>query len=323
MGDLKNILLTGASGFIGSHLVEELVNAGKSITILLRSKNRLGCLNFVNSKLLRKCRIFEGNIINYNDVKVAVKGNDAILHLASNSGFSSTMDNTAEIIETSLLGVNNIIHSAKDTNVEKILFTSSSDVYGKPNYLPVDELHPLCGRSIYAMSKIASEILLKHLSKQYGINVSILRLFNTYGPRQSNRGVIPSIIEQLLTSEEIKVGNISPSRDFTYISDTITGIIKVLESKTIMNQIINIGSGNNHRVSNVIDRIFLITGNNKTIINKMKNKRPSELEINEIVCDNQKLKNLIDWEPSISIEIGLKKTIAWYESIDKYKIDND
>ena len=317
MGDLKNILLTGASGFIGSHLVEELVKAGKNISIILRNKNRLGNLDYVYAELLKKCRIFEGNIINYNDVKVAVGENDAILHLASNNGFSSSMNNTSETIETSVLGVYNIIHAAKDSNVEKILFTSSSDVYGKPNYLPVDELHPFCGRSIYAMSKIASEILLKHLSKQFGINVCILRLFNTYGPRQSKRAVIPSIIKQLLTSEKIKVGNISPSRDFTYISDTIEGIIKVLESKTMMNQIINLGSGKDHKVSNIIDLIFSITGNNKTIIKKMKNKRSNELEIDAIFCDNQKLKNLIDWKPSISIEIGLKKTIAWYESIDK------
>jgi len=313
LSDYKKVLITGASGFIGSHLVEKLVRDEKQISILLRNSEKLGCLKYVSSEIINQCKIFLGDIVDYNKVKTAVNEHDVIIHLASYMGFSQTENNSLLTIETNVLGAFNLIQAAKDTNVEKIVYISSSDMYGKPQYLPVDELHPLNGKTAYAISKISGEVLIRHLANKYNLNVCILRLFNTYGPRQSTKAVIPSLIHQALYNDEIVVGNTYPSRDFTYIDDTLLAIVKVLDSDKIKNDTINVGSGQSHKIGEIINNIFEIIGKHKPIKTTIDKKREKKLEIDDIYCNNQKIKDHLNWQPNLHFKKGLKKTINWYE----------
>ncbi|MBU1599753.1 GDP-mannose 4,6-dehydratase [bacterium] len=324
----KKVLVTGASGFIGSHLVEHLIDLGSKITILLEYTpyNDLGSLKFLPQNILSEIEQVPGDLRDPEVMKKIIQKKDVVFHLAALISVPYSFQNPREVFEVNALGTLNILLAAKEEGVEKIITTSTSEVYGTALYTPIDEKHPLQAQSLYSASKISADKIAESFYKTYNIPVAVIRPFNTYGPRQSDRAIIPTIIIQALMKKEIKIGSLTPRRDLNYVSDTVNGFIKIAESEKSIGQVINIGTGKDISIGELTQTILSIMNKNIKIISTETRKRPEKSEVMQLLCDNQKAKKLIGWEPKISLKEGLSKTIEWvkthpeYYHPDKYQI---
>jgi len=311
------ILVTGADGFIGSHLSETLVRQGREVRSFVQynSFNSRGWLD--KSPLAKDMDIFSGDIRDPYGVNQAMKGCDTVLNLAALIGIPYSYYSPNSYVDTNITGTLNLLNSARDLNVQKFVQTSTSEVYGTAQYVPIDENHPLNAQSPYAATKISGDQIALSFYQSFDFPVSVLRPFNTYGPRQSARAVIPTIITQILNDKKtIKLGKISPTRDFNYVEDTVSGFIAALESKKDYGEVVNIGSNYEVSIEDTVNIISNILNKEIEIITDEDRLRPEKSEVERLWCNNSKAKNLYDWEPKYGglkgFKAGLTSTIDWF-----------
>ncbi len=322
----KTILITGADGFVGSHLVERFLEEKCNIRafVFYNSFNKLGWIDTLGEEQIKKIDIISGDIRDYNMVNNAVKKVDIVCHLAALIGIPYSYVAPESYIDTNVKGTLNIVHSAKNNNLKKIIITSTSETYGSALYTPIDEKHPYQPQSPYSASKIAADVVALSYYYSFNIPVSIIRPFNIYGPRQSARAVIPTIITQILKKKKkIELGNLSPTRDFTYVKDICEAYVNMIKSDYLEGEIINIGNSKEISIGNLAKKIKDLMHSNAEIESKAIRKRRKSSEVNRLKVDNTKALKLINWKPIYSLDEGLKLTIEWFskkENIDNYKL---
>lgn len=315
------ILVTGAGGFIGSHLAERCVELGYNVKAFVRynSRNHWGWLEY--SKFKNELDIIAADIRDYDSVLNALKNCSTVLHLAALIAIPYSYISPLAYIKTNIEGTYNVLQAAKVLEVENILITSTSETYGTAQYTPVDEKHPLVGQSPYSASKIAADQLAISYHRSFGLPVKIVRPFNTYGPRQSARAVIPTIINQILSSKKkIKLGSIHPTRDLTYVKDTVEGFLAVAQSGKSIGEVINIGMNSEISIKNLAKLIAELMNVEIEIAIEKERLRPEKSEVERLISDTKKAKELLGWSPKYTLESGLKDTIAWFKrNMDFYK----
>ncbi|HBE79797.1 MAG TPA: NAD-dependent dehydratase [Firmicutes bacterium] len=308
----KRVLVTGAGGFIGSHLTEQLVANGAEVSAFVRynSKNNWGWLE--SSPVKKDVTVISGDIRDYDSVKDAVQGVQIIFHLAALIGIPYSYKSPLAYIKTNMEGTYNILQAAREGNIERVIQTSTSEVYGTARYVPIDEQHPLQPQSPYSASKIGADNLALSFHHAFNLPVVVARPFNTYGPRQSARAVIPTIISQILSGHRtITLGNLTPTRDLNFVLDTVKGFIKIAECDDNLGETINIGSGKEIAIG---DLAKLIAGllHTEIVVNQDQQRiRPGQSEVERLLCDHSKIKKFTDWQPQYSLEDGLLLTIEW------------
>jgi dTDP-glucose 4,6-dehydratase len=321
----RKVLVTGAAGFIGSHLVERLVSEGASVRALVHynALNRWGNLELLPVKIRRKVEIFPGDIQDPFSVRMAVEGCDIVYHLAALIAIPYSYIAPQSFGTTNVLGAINIMEACRRLGTHKVVHTSTSECYGTAQYVPIDENHPLQGQSPYSASKIGADMVAESYYRSFGVPVSIIRPFNTYGPRQSARAVIPTIITQILRGHSLKLGNLPPTRDFNYVSDVVDGFIKIAESPKSVGEVINIGSGQEMSIADLAHTIMSIMGVEVDIIHDGQRVRPEKSEVGRLLCDNTKARKLLGWQPHVGMKEGLRTSIDWIKSnIDVFKVDD-
>ena len=320
---MKKVLVTGADGFIGSHLIEMLVNRGYKVKALAQynSFNNWGWLESVNCK--NKIEIISGDIRDLNFCKTISKDIGMIFHLAALIAIPYSYIAPDSYVETNIKGTLNICQAAKENQVSRLIHTSTSEAYGTAKYVPIDENHPLQPQSPYSASKISADAMAMSFYNSFDLPLSIARPFNTYGPRQSARAVIPTIITQIASGKkEIRLGDTSPTRDFNYVEDCCRGFIMIAESDKTIGETINIGSNSEISISDTLKLIKELMLSDVTFINDEQRNRPKNSEVFRLWCDNKKIKNLVGYKPQVSFRDGLKKTIEWItrpENLKMYK----
>ena len=309
----KKVLVTGAGGFIGSHLVERLLKLGSQVRAFVRynSRNDIGQIRFIPSDLRKELQIVAGDLRDYHAVGNAMKGIEIIFHLGALISIPYSYLHPREVVETNILGTLNILNAAREGRVKKVVHTSTSEVYGTAIYIPIDERHPLQGQSPYSASKIGADMLAESFYRSFDLPVSIIRPFNTYGPRQSARAVIPAIITQVLTKDKISLGSLLPTRDFTYVDDIIKAFILIADSDKSIGRCINIGSNFTISIGDLTQKIVNILGKKIKILEDTKRIRPTKSEVYRLQADYQMAKELLNWESKISLDEGIKRTIDW------------
>ncbi len=321
----KKVLVTGADGFIGSHLTEELVKKGYRVKafVLYNSFNTWGWLDTLPKEIKEKIEIFQGDVRDPNGVRKAVEDVDAIFHLAALIAIPYSYHSPDTYVDTNIKGTLNVLQAARDAKIERVLVTSTSEVYGTAQYVPIDEKHPFQGQSPYSATKIGADRLAESFYRSFELPVTIVRPFNTYGPRQSARAVIPTIAMQLLAGkEEIKLGSLSPTRDFNYVKDTVNGFIKIYESSKTIGEEINIATQQEISIGALAEELIRQINPNAQIVCDEQRLRPVKSEVNRLLGSNQKIKELTDWKPEYSFEQGLAETIEFFkQNLDKYKVD--
>tara|TARA_Y100000992_G_scaffold127162_1_gene83469 strand:+ start:2271 stop:3275 length:1005 start_codon:yes stop_codon:yes gene_type:complete len=323
----NKILITGADGFIGSHLTEQLVLRGFEVKafVYYNSQNSWGWLDDSEKKIKSQMEVVAGDIRDYECVKSAIQGCDYIFNLASLIGIPYSYKSPSSYIDTNIKGIMNLMNAAKEKSISKIIHTSTSEVYGTAKFVPMTEKHQLSAQSPYAASKIGADQLAISYYKSYNLPISILRPFNTYGPRQSLRAIIPTIITQFLDHKlkKIKIGNVHVTRDFNYIDDTVDAFISTIKAKNIIGETINIGSGKETSVKDLLKIVSKITSRKKTIIREKARIRNKATEVDRLCASNLKAKKLLGWKPKFHSKLGfensLKKTISWFEKKENIK----
>ena len=328
---MKKILVTGADGFIGSHLTETLVKQGYSVKafVYYNSFNSWGWLDELDEKVKNSIEIFSGDIRDPNGVRKAMSDCETVLHLAALIAIPYSYHSPDTYIDTNIKGTLNIVQAAKDLNIQKVVHTSTSEVYGTAQFVPITEEHPLKGQSPYSASKIGADQIAYSFFASFNTPITILRPFNTYGPRQSARAVIPTIITQIASGKKkIQLGATSPTRDFNFVEDTVSGFISAMKSKSTDGEVINIGSNFEVSVNDTANLISELM--NQKIEWEVDNNRirPTNSEVERLWASNTKAKTLLGWEPKYSglegLRLGLQKTIDWFinkENLKKYKIN--
>lgn len=323
----KKILVTGADGFIGSHLVEKLVDEGHKVKafVYYNSFNSWGWLDSFPKDKLDKIEIFTGDIRDPNGVRTAVKGCDIIFHLAALIAIPYSYHSPDSYVDTNIKGTLNILQAAKDYGIEKVIVTSTSEVYGTGIYVPIDEKHPKQGQSPYSATKIGADAIADSFYRSFNLPVTIVRPFNTYGPRQSARAVIPTIISQILAGKkEIKLGSLNPTRDLLFVKDTVDGFIEIAKSDKLIGEEVNIATNNTISIGDLAKMIIKLTGKKVKIVSDDIRKRPVKSEVERLHGSNQKLLANTKWKQKYSLELGLKETIAWFgeaKNLKMYKTD--
>ena len=320
---MKNILITGADGFIGSHLTEMLVKHGYKVKALVQynSLNSWGWIE--NTKCKNEIDILSGDIRDSNYCKHISKDVDTIFHLAALIAIPFSYISPDSYLETNVKGTLNICQAAKENGVSRLIHTSTSEVYGTAQYVPIDEKHPLQPQSPYSASKIAADSMVMSFYNSFNLPVSIVRPFNTYGPRQSARAIIPTIISQIASGKkEIKLGDLSPTRDFNYIEDCCRGFLMIAENNNTIGETINIGSNSEISIGDILKLIKELMSSDVVFVNDQQRIRPNKSEVFRLWCDNKKINKLVGYQPQISLREGLKKTIDWLtkpENLKMYK----
>jgi NAD dependent epimerase/dehydratase len=320
--DNKKVLVTGAGGFIGGHLTEKLVELGAKVRAFVRynALNSMGQLELQSPYILERIEVIAGDLKDPESVRRAVKGMEIIFHLGAIIPIPYSYLDPRNVFETNAMGTINVLNAIREYGVELMIHTSSSEVYGTAIYTPIDEKHPLWAQSPYAASKIAADKLVESFYLSYNLPIATIRPFNTYGPRQSARAIIPTIITQALSGDNVFIGATHPIRDFVYVSDTAEGFIILAESKNAIGEVINIGSGNAISIGELVDKIIALIGKKVNIIFDATRIRPEKSEVEQLIADSRKAKELINWEPHVSLDDGLKKTIEWIsQSLNLYK----
>jgi dTDP-glucose 4,6-dehydratase len=317
------VLVTGSAGFIGSHLVEELVRQGYNIRAFVRynARNNWGWLQTV--PCLKDIEIHTGDIRDYDSVRNAVHGVEVIFHLAALIGIPYSYISSLAYIKTNVEGTYNILQAAREKGVHRVVHTSTSEVYGTARYVPIDEEHPLQAQSPYAATKIAADQLALSFQRSFGLPVVVVRPFNTFGPRQSARAVIPTIITQVLADNRtIRLGNLNPTRDVNYVHDTVSGILASGLSEKTVGQVVNIGSGRETAIKDLVEQIENIMERKISIEQEDARVRPAPSEVDRLLCDNRRAYELVGWAPRYTLEEGLRETIQWFrENRYLYKPD--
>ena len=326
VGLKKNIFITGSEGFIGSHLVEQLVKSGFNVKALVQynSFSSYGWLD--SSEFLGDIEVQLGDIRDLPNMQSLIKGSDIVVHLASLIAIPYSYKASKSYIDTNVNGTLNIMQSSMESSVEKIIHISTSEVYGSAKYVPIDESHPLQAQSPYSASKIGADAIAFSFHKSYNLPLIIARPFNTFGPRQSSRAVIPTIISQLLRGDNnINLGSLTPIRDFNYVLDTCNGIISLINSDSeAIGETFNIGSGTGVNIEKLVYLIGDLIGITPKISCDKKRIRPKDSEVDRLICNNEKIKKMAGFSPKYTLEEGLSKTIKWMKNpknLEKYKAD--
>lgn len=317
------VLVTGADGFIGSHLTEELVKKGYEVRAFAfyNSFNTWGWLDKLPKDIIKHVEVFTGDIRDPNGVRTAMLSVEEVFHLAALIAIPFSYHSPDSYVDTNIKGTLNVLQSARDLEIKKILVTSTSEVYGTATYVPIDEKHPYQGQSPYAATKIGADRLAESFYRSFQLPVSIVRPFNTFGPRQSARAVIPTIISQLLAGvEEIKLGSLIPTRDFNYVKDTVAGFISIAESEKTIGEEINIATQKEISIGALAKEIITQINPKARIVCDNQRLRPEKSEVNRLLGSNAKLCALTNWKQQYSFEEGIAETIAWFrEHIEAYK----
>jgi NAD dependent epimerase/dehydratase len=317
----KKVLVTGADGFIGSHLVERLLDEGARVRafVFYNSFNRWGWLDDLSKSRLRKVDVFCGDIRDPNGVEEAIKGMDVVFHLAALIGIPFSYHSPDSYVDTNVRGTLNVLQAARKEGVRKVIHTSTSEVYGTAQTVPISENHPLNPQSPYAATKAAADHMAQSFYLSFGLPVTTIRPFNTYGPRQSARAVIPTIIAQLCAGQKtIHLGNIEAMRDFNFVSDTVDAFIKVAESAKTVGQVLNVGSGREISVANLVALIAKIMKTKVKVVTEKKRLRPALSEVERLLCDAGRLRDMCGWSPRVILEEGLRKTFSWIKENPQY-----
>jgi len=322
---MNKILVTGADGFIGSHLTEELIKQGYEVRafVFYNSFNSWGWLDSFPEEIKNKIEIFAGDIRDPNGIRVAMESCDTVFHLAALIGIPFSYHSPDSYVDTNIKGTLNILQAAKLLNTKRVLVTSTSEVYGTAQYVPIDEKHPFQGQSPYSATKIGADRIAESFFRSFELPVTIVRPFNTYGPRQSARAVIPTIISQLLNGiEEIILGDLTPIRDFVFVKDTVNGFIEIAKSQKTIGEEINIATQSEISIGDLAQNIINIINPQAKIICDKQRIRPEKSEVKRLCGSNEKLKKLTNWQQVYSLKDGLKETIDWFsnkENLIRYK----
>lgn len=309
------VLVTGAGGFIGSHLVEKCVEEGFAVRAFVRynSNNRWGWLE--TSKYLKDIEVITGDIRDYDSVYNAMQGCNAVFHLAALIGIPYSYVSPLAYIKTNVEGTYNILQAAKELKTEQILITSTSETYGTAQYIPIDEKHPSVGQSPYSASKIAADQLAGSYYRSFNLPVKIVRPFNTYGPRQSARAIIPTVINQILNGKTIlNLGNLKPTRDLTFVKDTVSGFLKIFECDDFFGKAVNIGMNQEISIGDLVQLIARMMETNVKINSDEQRIRPDNSEVERLWCDNRQITSKTDWRPQYDLKSGLQETISWIKA---------
>jgi NAD dependent epimerase/dehydratase len=323
--NLPKILITGADGFIGSHLVEYLLEKGFSIRAFVQynSFNSWGWLDTLSKEKLKEIEIFSGDIRDPNGTKTAMKGCEMVFHLAALIAIPYSYHSPDSYIDTNVKGTLNILMAAKELGVRRVLITSTSEVYGTAIFVPITESHPKQGQSPYSASKIGADSLAESFYRSFNLPVTIVRPFNTFGPRQSARAIIPTIITQLLNgSEEIKLGDLSPTRDLLYVKDTTNGFFEIASCEGLIGHEVNIATQSEITIGELAQNLITQINPSARIISDNQRIRPSKSEVFRLFGSNEKIKEFTNWTPTYSLSEGLEETIRWFnqpEMLSKYK----
>ena len=321
----KKVLVTGADGFIGSHLVEELLIQGYDVKAFCyyNSFNSWGWIDSFPKETLDKIEIFTGDVRDPNGVRTAMKGCDIVYHLAALIAIPYSYHSPDSYIDTNIKGTLNIIQAAKDLGVERVLVTSTSEIYGTAQYVPIDEKHPKQPQSPYSASKIGADSIADSFYRSFEMPITIVRPFNTYGPRQSARAIIPTIITQLLNGfEEIKLGDLTPTRDLLFVKDTAKAFIEISKSKALIGHECNIATNSEISMQEMADTLIRLINPNAKIIQDPERLRPANSEVFRLFGDNSKIIEHTDWKVEHDLNRGLQKTIDWFsnkENLKQYK----
>jgi dTDP-glucose 4,6-dehydratase len=308
----RTVLVTGAGGFIGSHLAERMASLGARTRAFVRysSTGSAGWLD--RSSLRDEIEVFRGDITDPGSVSKAMDGVDVVFHLAALIGIPYSYDAPRQYVRTNVEGTLNVLQGALAEEVERVVHTSTSEVYGTPRYMPIDEGHPLQGQSPYSATKIAADKLTESFHRSYGLAVVTLRPFNTYGPRQSARAVIPTIITQCLTGGPLRLGNTRPTRDLNFISDTVDGFERAGRASGAVGEVINIGSGTEVSIADLATRIATMMGRDHRIETSPERMRPDDSEVERLCASTEKAARLLGWRSTVPLEEGLRRSIAWF-----------
>ena len=322
---MKKVLVTGADGFIGSHLTESLLEKGYDVKAFTyyNSFNTWGWLDTLPKEKLDQIEVFSGDIRDPNGVREAMKGVDQVFHLAALIAIPFSYHSPDSYVDTNIKGTLNVLQAARDLGTEKIMVTSTSEVYGTAQYVPIDEKHPFQGQSPYSATKIGADRLAESFYRSFNLPVAIVRPFNTFGPRQSARAVIPTLITQLVEGkEEIKLRSLTPTRDFNYVKDTAAGFIAIAESDKTIGQEINIATQREISIGDLAKEIITQINPSAKIVCDEQRLRPEKSEVNRLLGANAKIKELTDWKQQYTFEQGIAETIAWIrQNMDAYKTD--
>lgn len=319
-----DVLVTGAGGFIASHLVEKLVQQGARVRAFVRYNSRgdPGLLNLLPKNTLSKVEIYPGDLRDPNAVKMAMEGISHVFHLGALIAIPYSYKHPVDVVESNVIGTLNVLMGGKETAIKRIVHTSTSEVYGTALRVPIDESHPLQGQSPYSASKIGADKLVESFYRSYDLPVVTLRPFNTYGPRQSARAIIPTIITQLLSKSELHLGNVSARRDMTYVADTVNGFLRVGQVPGIEGETFNLGTGVEISIKSLVDLLSELLGKKAEIIVDEERLRPDKSEVQRLVADNRLARERLGWEPLVSLKEGIENTIEWIrEHQDLYQPD--
>lgn len=319
------VLVTGAGGFIGSHLVERLVREGSRVRAMVHynARGSWGNLDFLDQEIRNEIEVYAGDVTDSLSVRTAVQGCEVVFHLAALIGIPYSYLAPHSYVATNITGTVNVLSAARELGVTKVVHTSTSETYGTALYTPIDEQHPLQGQSPYSASKIGADKIAESFYLSFGVPVATIRPFNVFGPRQSARAVIPTVISQVLSGQKrIRLGSLSPIRDFTYVEDTVSGFLAVASSDKTSGEVVNIGSGTAVTIGETAEQIIRLIGKDASIEVDPRRVRPEGSEVMELLCNNAKAKQLLGWEPRISFKDGLQRVITFVAAnLGLYKPD--
>jgi dTDP-glucose 4,6-dehydratase len=313
----KTVVVTGAGGFIGSTLVERLVAEGAHVRAMLRytSLGQRGCLDDVPPATMDEVDITLGDVRDVDAIREIARGAHSIFHLAALVGIPYSYEHPQEVIDTNIMGASNVLLAAKELGtLERVVLTSTSEVYGSAVRTPIDEEHPLQAQSPYSATKTAADALGMSFNRAFGMPVTIVRPFNAYGPRQSARAVIPTIISQALTGRTLKLGTLSTKRDFTFVEDTARGFVAVAASDDAVGQIVNLGSGTEVSIGDIVAKVGDIVGHELEVEEEVRRVRPEKSEVVRLLADSSKARLLAGWRAEVSLDEGLRRTTEWIEA---------
>lgn len=320
----NRVLVTGADGFIGSHLTEELVKSGEKVTAfcLYNSFGTLGWIDTLPKEIRSEIEIFTGDVRDPNGVRTAMRGQQRVFHLAALIAIPFSYHSPDSYVDTNIKGTLNVLNAARELGTERVMVTSTSEVYGTAQYVPIDEKHPFQGQSPYSATKIGADRLAESFYRSFDLPVTIVRPFNTYGPRQSGRAVIPTIISQLLAGQqEIHLGKLSPTRDFNFVKDTAHGFMAIADCPAAIGQELNIATGEEHSIGDLANELIAQINPSAKIVCEEERLRPEKSEVNRLLGDSTKMRALTGWKPEYTFEQGLAETVAWIrDNLDTYKV---
>lgn len=318
----RTVAVTGAGGFIGSHLVEGLVREGAQVRAFVHynSLGTWGLLEQLPEDILESVQIVAGDVQDPFSVEKLIAGCNVVYHLAALIGIPYSYHAPQSYVATNINGTLNVLEACRQADVERVIHTSTSETYGTAIYTPIDEKHPLQGQSPYSASKIAADKIAESYYLSFDLPVVTIRPFNNFGPRQSARAVIPTIISQALTCPTIELGLLSPVRDYVYVTDTVSAFLRAATARKVVGRVINVGSGKSSSIADIAKLILDLLGAEKEIVNLESRTRPSKSEVMELLCDNSLARELLGWQPTVSFEGGLRRTIDWIsENKSRYK----